>query len=286
MIRLSIQQEKQLSHNLSDFGKAEGAGASFVAIPDGQSLIERRRVPRDTVLIACDAFHIRVAKSQESRNEISALINRMYSWRDYQSALRATVDQENQTTLQACQGGQTLGTLSLNIDSDSGLLADYLYPREVDDLRRNGASLCELTGFAISERYGSSELLASLFHLLHILARYLHRVTDAVIEVNPRHALYYQRLLGFRQIGEQRHCDRVNAPAALLHIKSDFVEEQIARHAGAAEKSTRSLYPYFFPLPEAEQISRRMLEMCCLRPQTLANRAALSRKERSFRQRQ
>ena len=45
--------------------------------------------------------------------------------------------------------------------------------------------------------------------------------SDAVIEVNPRHARYYQRTLGFRQIGELRQCQRVEAPAVLLHRRLD-----------------------------------------------------------------
>jgi hypothetical protein len=37
------------------------------------------------------------------------------------------------------------------------------------------------------------------------------------MEVNPRHVGYYQRCLGFQQIGDLRQCQRVDAPAVLLH---------------------------------------------------------------------
>lgn len=190
----------------------------------------------------------------------------MYSWRGYRLGSSDSRDCPNQTTLQACSGGATLGTLTLNIDSEKGLLADDLYRREVDNLRQRRGTVCELTGLAVSPRFGSNELLATLFHLLHILGRRLHRATDAVIEINPRHLAYYQRLLGFRQIGERKICGRVNAPAVLLHIETDFVEGQIARYAGYGKKSERSLYPYFFSSHETEYLIQRMLEMSHLFP--------------------
>ena len=43
------------------------------------------------------------------------------------------------------------------------------------------------------------------------------------MEVNPRHVRYYQRCLGFRQLGEVRQCLRVDAPAVLLHQEIDGI---------------------------------------------------------------
>lgn len=190
----------------------------------------------------------------------------MYSWRGYRPDAAPSRGHSSRTTLQACRGDDTLGTVTLNVDSENGLLADELYRREVDALRRREATVCELTGLAVASRLGSSELLATLFHLLHILGRRLHRATDAVIEINPRHSFYYQRLLGFRQIGERKLCRRVDAPAVLLHIETDFVEGQIARYAGRRNKSRRSLYPYFLSSIETEHLIQRMLEMSHLLP--------------------
>jgi hypothetical protein len=220
----------------------------------------------DNVLIEKSNFNIRVADTQGRKNQVSALINQMYSWRGYQLDASEPRYSPNQTTLQACREADTLGTLSLNIDSEGGLLADELYHKEVDSLRKHGGTVCELTGLAVSTRLGSNELLAALFHLLHIIGRCLHRATDAVIEVNPRHSLYYQRILGFRQIGERKICGRVNAPAVLLHVETDFVEEQISRYAGCRKPSEHSLYPYFFSRLETENLCRRILEMSHLFP--------------------
>lgn len=216
----------------------------------------------ESFLVARNGFQIRLADTTEKRSQVNALINRMYSWRGYQNEPPSFPHHlHDQTTLQACNGLETLGTLTLNIDSERGLLADQLYPKEVDALRRRGATVCELTGLAVCKRDNSSELLASLFHLSHILGHRLHRASDAVIEINPRHSLFYQRTLGFRQIGERRTCSRVNAPAVLLHIETDFVEEQIASLGNQAKSKGRSLYPFFFNRSETEILGQQMLAM-------------------------
>lgn len=264
-----MQLQKQIIHTPAHFfnGSREPENAPLlIARHGGQYAIANRLSATDNILVERGNFHIRVADTQARQSQVSALIKRMYSWRGYLLDTSDACKRSSQTTLQACSGKDTLGTLSLNVDSENGLLADNLYCREIDVLRKRGGSVCELTGLAVSTRLGSKELLATLFHLLHILGRRLHRATDAVIEINPRHSLYYQRLLGFRQIGERKICDRVNAPAVLLHIEADFVEEQIARHTGCRKKSERSLYPYFFSSHEIEDISQRMLKMSHFRP--------------------
>jgi hypothetical protein len=44
----------------------------------------------------------------------------------------------------------------------------------------------------------SKTSLANLFHLAVIYARDIHHCTDIIIEVNPRHRRFYERMLGFQ----------------------------------------------------------------------------------------
>ena len=242
--------------------------------PANAILGERRRDKNrlsaiDSILIVRSDFHVRVADTEERLKEVSALISRMYSWRGYHHFDKPDArPRPNHITLQACKGKETLGTLSLNVDSEDGLLADDLYCREIDALRRRADTVCELTGFAVGSRSGTNELLATLFHLIHIMACHLHRVTDTVIEVNPRHAPYYQRLLGFKQIGERKICSRVNAPAVLLHVETDFIEELIARHSACPELTENSLYLHSLTRHETEFLRRRIQEMYHLLPES------------------
>lgn len=253
--------EKQIIHTPSHFfHEKDGVWSKNVGQANHRTSRNRLFTP-DNILLERRDFHIRVADTQDRQQQASALMNQMYAWRGYRLAEPEPQSTGNRATLQACQGKETLGTLTLAIDSARGLLADALYREEIDALRMRGGVVCELTGFAVRAGLGSNELLASLFHLLHIFGHRLHRATDAVIEVNPRHALYYERLLGFRQIGDRRICGRVDAPAVLLHIETDFVEEQIVRHTDNQRRAGRSLYPYFLSRQETESLSQRLQEL-------------------------
>jgi hypothetical protein len=175
------------------------------------------------------------------------LVERMYSWRGYHTETLATLpDSPNRIALQASQGERLFGTLTAGLDSEEGLLADVLYPGEVNTFRAMGRKLCEMSKLAVDPEYGSKEVLASLFHLAYIYVHIIHKATDVLIEVNPRHAAFYGRRLGFHQIGEMRTCPRVNAPAVLLHIELSYMQAQISRHGGSRDTKEKSLYPYFF----------------------------------------
>src|SRR5438552_1672525 len=82
-----------------------------------------------------------------------------------------------------------------------------------------------------------------------------HRIKgfhQLVIEVNPRHVRYYERMLGFQVAGPRRMNRRVSAPAVLMSLDFYHARDQIARLGGCPEmgESDRSLYPFFFSVAE------------------------------------
>jgi hypothetical protein len=81
-----------------------------------------------------------------------------------------------------------------------------------------------------------------------------------VIEVNPRHVRYYQRMLGFQIMGPQRMNRRVLAPAVLLCLDFNHTRTQIARFGGQPEAASieRSLYPLSFSEAEEAGILARL----------------------------
>jgi hypothetical protein len=83
-------------------------------------------------------------------------------------------------------------------------------------------------------------------------------MTDLFIEVHPRHAGFYRRMLGYRVVGEERVCPRVGAPAVLMHMSQQEVDELIAQHAGKETSSTRSLYRLFAPPAEMLALQRQL----------------------------
>lgn len=205
------------------------------------------------------SFGIRLADTDEGRNSASLLINRMYSWRGYGDGHKV---EENpyRVTLTATEKEVVVGTLTLGIDSPMGILADDIFKEEIDTFREKGARICEITKLAFDPAVRSNMALASLFHLAAIYARHLHDRTDIFIEVNPRHRRFYQHMLGFQRLGEPKINMRVNAPAYLLSVNLDYVDEQVRKFGGTSSHpgSERSFYPLFFSPREEKGIIQRL----------------------------
>lgn len=163
-------------------------------------------------------YDIRPARTPKQHGLANSLVRRMYAWRGYRTeAHRQPLDDPNRVTLAAWQYDEVVATLTLRRDSPGGLLADAHYGDVLEGLRRPDRVVCEVSRLAIDPDFSSRELLHRLFSAALDYGREHFSVSDAVMEVNPRHVRYYERCLGFQQIGGVRQCLRVDAPAILLH---------------------------------------------------------------------
>lgn len=204
------------------------------------------------------SYKIRLANTDNRRQSASMLIEKMYAWRGY-SIDTSIPDSPNCITLVANFDERVVGTLTLYLDSNAGLPADDIYNDELDGLRAVGRRLAEPSRLAFDKSIKTKRLFAALIHVSFIYAYHLMRYTDYVIEVNPRHAAFYHQMLGFEQIGEERICPRVGAPAVLLRLDLDYMQEQIIRVGGLMESGNdRSLYPYFFTKIDEMGITGRL----------------------------
>ena len=218
---------------------------------------------------ARSSYTVESADPIRHERALRLLIERMYGWRGL-SLVESVVatNSPDRITLVASENGEVCGTMTLGLDGEKGMFADTLYPAELAALRSRGARLCELTRLAMDTRHNSREVLGALIHLVYIHARLIHRATDAVIEVHPRHAPFYRRMLGFRLIGEERICPRVDAPAVLMHLELGHMDDQIARFGGTADPQARTLYPYFLSREAQDSILGTLVAACStgLRP--------------------
>jgi len=207
-------------------------------------------------LLQRHGYSIHLVNSLKQQIKTSNLIKRMYASRGYQtdSALDSFCN-TNQISFAASIEKRVIGTLSVSYDSDNGLLADSLYKKELEGIRAHKRKVCELSRLAIDPQFSSRELIAYLFNLAYISARIIQEATDFIIEINPRHATYYKRLLGFHQAGETRTCQRVNAPAVLLHLELGYVDKQISCLAGSQNPKHRSLYTLFLTKQEEKKVA-------------------------------
>jgi len=216
---------------------------------------------RPECALECNDYSVRRAATVLEYMNAANLVKEMYSRRGYLTdGVTPLPRRENTITLDAHDAHQVMGTLTVRLDSpEAGLLADALYMAEIDEFRTTGRKVCEVSKLAVDPKFGSKELMASLFQLAYLYMHVVNRADDLFIEVNPRHAGFYKRMLGFEEIGELRICPRVNAPAVLLHIELEYMREQIAKHSGRGSSAIeKSLYPYFLSCSAEDWIDRAL----------------------------
>lgn len=211
-------------------------------------------------------YCVRLASEETAlHRQADKLVTSMYGLRGLQTnsctyASRRLLSQApEQLTLAASRAQNVLGTLTLGLDTGAGLLADGLYGSELDTLRVGGGRLCEVTRLALDPEQSSSKVMATLFNVAFVLSSDVHKRTDLIAEVHPRHARFYQRSMGYRIIGPERICPRVRAPAVLLHLCLRFARAQIQQLAGRHSEQDRSLYRLFLPSTEQKSLLNKLV---------------------------
>ena len=205
-------------------------------------------------------FKIKAAESDERRGMVNSLLKSRYGWRGYQQVTLPTDQSVHKFTLSAVEEDAIIGTITVSFDGPKRLSADDSFADEVEVLRRQGRRLCEFTKLAVDPTVGTKRVLAALFHVAYIVAHRIRGYDLLMIEVNPRHVRYYERMLGFTIKSEERMNRSVSAPAVLLSIEFSDVMAQIGQFGGHPElmATERSLYPGFFSLKEEASILSRM----------------------------
>lgn len=205
-------------------------------------------------------FRIFIARRREALDRAQRLVHRMYVQRGYASEQRSEADQspltpgQNSITFLAeDEYGREAGTVTLAFDGPDGLPSEEIYGEELNELRARGRRLVEVTKLAIHDRYSKSKtLLVQLFNFISIYSRRVRQDTDFVVSVNPRHALFYKRLLVFEVAGPERPCPRVqNAPAVLLRLDLSIGRPESREQTDLS----RTLYPHFSSLCEENVIA-------------------------------
>ncbi|MDP1902423.1 MAG: long-chain N-acyl amino acid synthase [Rubrivivax sp.] len=215
-------------------------------------------------------FKIESADSFVVRQSVNRLIQERYGWRGYQTVSLPADQTANRITLTAIEDSVTIGTITVGLDGHEGMNCEDEFTAEIDALRARGYRVCEFTKLAIDPVAGTKRVLAALFHVAYIVAHRMRGYDALVMEVNPRHVRYYERMLGARVIGEERLNHAVNAPAVLLSIDFDYIAAQIRELGGQPERTAtdRSLYPLAFTADEELGITARL--MTVQKPASLA----------------
>jgi len=208
-----------------------------------------------------DTFKIRLAHDDSRTREARFLVEKRYRDMGYKVATNSHQICPERITLATYKEETVIGTITIGFDTGHGLLVDELYKQEIDALRQQGLRVCEFTKLAIDHKGASKRMIAGLFQVASLYAVKIWGYTDIVIEVNPSHVPFYQRMLGFQPLGEERTCPRVGAPALLLRLDAaNYGALMVEKFAGHPELSRqeRSLYPYFMSPQEERTILARI----------------------------
>jgi hypothetical protein len=157
-------------------------------------------------------------------------------------------------------GRDVIGTVTLIEDSDAGLPMDEIYRDELQPLRSGRHRIAEVSSLATrpSSRAAGLHVLLGLMRLLVIYAAEFARLDDLCIAVNPRHVVFYTRVLQFRQFGPVRSFPKVNgAPAVALRLELGLVRNLI-RIGEEGHVFRDELYWFLFGRPNVQEAVRRL----------------------------
>lgn len=205
-------------------------------------------------------FKIKAADTASRRSLATRLLEHRYLWRGYQQVALPTDQSVYRFSLAAIERDTIIGTITVSMDGPHGLSADDAFAPELNELRAEGHRVCEFGKLAIDPITGSKRVLAALFHVAYIVAHRVRGFDTLVIEVNPRHVKYYERMLGLTALGAERLNRAVRAPAVLLSTPFSEIMRQIGEFGGSPERAgdERSLYPFAFSIAEEASIISRL----------------------------
>ena len=160
-----------------------------------------------------------VALRREQLAAADDLVRRRYAWRGYALSNESRAAAAPLVTLLAQSEDDVVGTLTVRPGGVYGLFAEQSYGAEIEELRGRGRRVGELVRLALEEGSDWRRALDALVRSAYVITRFMYALTDVVIEVNPRHARFYQRVFGFAVGATERFCSRVGAPSVLLLLE-------------------------------------------------------------------
>lgn len=116
-----------------------------------------------------------------------------------------------------------VSTLSMFADGYLGLPMESMYGEQIQSLRDDGLRLAEI-GCLADRRHAPIRFMDAFIQLGRLLAQICQvRGIDALVAVmHPKHARLYQRVMGFRQIGDLSQCPYANDnPAVAVYMRFD-----------------------------------------------------------------
>lgn len=127
---------------------------------------------------------------------------------------------------------QVIATLSLIADGELGLPLEQEYADEVAQLRAGANRLAEVSCLA-TRRFGDRAVFLRLMRTMYAFARHHLQMDACCIAVHPRQRRFYEKVLQFRVIGDEREYHAcIKAPAIAMCLDLAGCEERMASRHG------------------------------------------------------
>jgi hypothetical protein len=229
------------------------------------SLASTQIVENDTATKEQLDFDIVIANTLERRKQCCQLAFEEYFKKGYVAPsdkpyIATKFDLVNDSIIFAVRNEfkEVIGTLTIIPDSPSKLPSDMVFGSELDELRNKNLKLFEFSRLAIrNDMKNQFDLLASLINYGGLYANYFLKSDMGIIEVNPHHSGFYEKLLLSKRLTEVRPSPFVaDAPAILLSLplKEMMENTEKARDLKAHPELKKTYFPNFFRDHSIEKI--------------------------------
>jgi hypothetical protein len=211
--------------------RLRGIRSSQVPVPEragnsihGKSRMSTQGTPVHPSQETTAGLEYRIAATRKEREAAFRLV--------YNSYLRAGLAEPNDLAIRvtpyqllpttevfiASAGDDVLFTMSLVKDGELGLPMESVYGDIIEQRRRQGVRLAEVSCLA-DRRDALRGFFPVFLRTSRLLAQYAwkHDVDQLLVAVHPRHARFYRRMLEFKTIGEEKSYPTVrHNPAVAL----------------------------------------------------------------------
>lgn len=152
------------------------------------------------------------------------------------------------------QRGRVIASVSLIGDGQLGIPMESIYSNQVQEARRRGLFIGEVSSFALQGVESTRHFLPIFINLTRLMAQHARAVgiDQLWLAAHPKHARFYERYLGFERIGTQTSYPSVRgAPAVACCL--DFAR---------IDRNRPQSYKHYFgvPISKAELRPRPMTE--------------------------
>ncbi|PCJ58829.1 MAG: hypothetical protein COA79_12220 [Planctomycetota bacterium] len=182
-----------------------------------------------------NAFHLAyqsyLKKGYTTESENGLLDEEYDKWMD--TTIFITIDQKN----------KVIGTASVLYNHSNNLPCFELF--DIANITQD-LSTAEITRFAIDDKCKHGlQILQEMYVYLYFFSKRNFNIECFLIEVNPRHVMFYEKKLGFKIIRNGVPCPRVHGAIAVLLQTNFELFDSINKGISIKNKKLKYIYNYY-----------------------------------------